>query len=96
MFSITVISLAGGFLLAALVNMPCIITRTVSKMNVPLQIAIPPWPMYRRKPLRWQKHIPFGDANNANANSVASAGGDSTAKASNKKSGSGKGGKKNN
>ena len=54
--------------------------------------------MYRRKPLKWQKHIPFGDANNSNS-IVSPAGGDVLAtnnRASNKKSGTGKNGKKNN
>ncbi|KAI2801576.1 hypothetical protein RDWZM_006944 [Blomia tropicalis] len=58
-------------------------------------ISIPPWPMFRRKPLPWQKHIPFGDVN-SNANSVSAGGDTTTTKANNKKSGNSKSGKKSN
>lgn len=94
MYSVTVGSLGAGFILAALVRVNSILTNPLPN-RVLFQISIPPWPMYRRKPLKWQKHIPF-DANNSNANSVATAGGDSLSGSKPaKKLGAGKG-KKNN
>ncbi|KAH9407125.1 Signal peptidase complex subunit 1 [Tyrophagus putrescentiae] len=83
MFSITVASLGAGFILSAL-------------------ISIPPWPMYRRKPLKWQKHVPFtaeaaaapGGGAGGDGHSAGGSGGKQSKEG--KKSGSGKGNKKNN
>lgn len=54
-FSQTVYILGAGFLLASLVR--CFIKQSFSNTLTLLifyQLTIPPWPMYRRKPLNWQ------------------------------------------
>ncbi|XP_059478928.1 signal peptidase complex subunit 1 [Neocloeon triangulifer] len=32
-------------------------------------VTVPPWPMYRRKPLQWQKPRPVSDASDATSHS---------------------------
>ena len=58
-FSITVFTLTAGFVLAALVSLTSNkFLRNIYQSNFQhmlLQITLPPWPMYRRKPLNWQK-----------------------------------------
>lgn len=57
-FSYTVYTLGVGFVLASLVSTcPMAIFGTVAYYSDPSQLTLPPWPMYRQKPLKWQKPL---------------------------------------
>ena len=56
-FSQTIYILAAGLALAALVSL-VVITFTKSESIMVLshiQLTVPPWPFFRKKPLKWQK-----------------------------------------
>jgi Microsomal signal peptidase 12 kDa subunit (SPC12) len=69
-FSQTVYILGAGFVLACLVSFFssfCERTKVNSgrisiKSGFNPQVTVPPWPMYRRKPLNWQKAVSSVDS----------------------------------
>lgn len=62
-FSQTVYILAAGFILAAVVSDFHKYYKSQYCTVKHFQLTIPPWPMYRRRPLQWQKVRSSGEAN---------------------------------